>query len=78
LREGWETTILNHLIFTSTIDIMIGNAVYSYAIPEQGGYAPNGNLLSVADTVTGTWNFTYDNLNRLLTGRSTAGYYAGA
>src|SRR5208337_3444705 len=55
-----------------------GNAVYSYAIPDQGGYAPNSNLMSVADTVTGTWNYTYDNLNRLLTGTSTAGYYSGA
>ncbi len=52
--------------------------IYSYAIPDQGGYAPNGNLLSVADTITGTWNYTYDNLNRLLTGTSSAGYYSGA
>ncbi len=71
------------LSFTATATSMsggetIGNAVYSYAIPDQGGYAPNGNLLSVADTVTGTWSYTYDNLNRLLTGTSTAGYYAGA
>jgi transposase len=30
-----------------------GSALYSFTIPDQGGYAANGNLLSVADTVTG-------------------------
>jgi RHS repeat-associated protein len=55
-----------------------GNVLYSYVISDQGGYAPNGNLLSATDTVTGTWNYTYDNLNRVLTGTGTAGYYAGA
>jgi RHS repeat-associated protein len=55
-----------------------GNLLYSYAIAGTGGYAPNGNLLSVADSVTGTWNYQYDNLNRVVTGTSTAGSYAGA
>jgi hypothetical protein len=55
-----------------------GSAIYSFTIPDQGGYAANGNLLSVADTVTGNWNYSYDNLNRLLTGTASAGRYAGA
>jgi RHS repeat-associated protein len=55
-----------------------GNLLYSYAIPDTGGYAPNGNLLSVADSVTGTWNYQYDNLNRVVTGTASAGSYAGA
>ena len=39
--------------------------IYNYTVPT-GGYAPNGNLLGVSDSVTGNWNYTYDNLNRLL------------
>jgi len=39
----------------------------------QGGYAPNGNILQHADSVMGTWNFTYDTLNRLAQGTATAG-----
>ena len=37
---------------------------YSYLVPP-GGYAPNGNLLNVTDSVTGSWSYSYDNLNRL-------------
>jgi RHS repeat-associated protein len=55
-----------------------GNLLYSYAISDADGYAPNGNLLSVADSVTGTWNYQYDNLNRVVTGTASAGSYAGA
>jgi RHS repeat-associated protein len=29
------------------------------------GYAPNGNVTSLADGPTGNWNFTYDDFNRL-------------
>jgi RHS repeat-associated protein len=36
------------------------------------GYAPNGNILQHADSVMGTWNFTYDTLNRLATAQNTA------
>jgi YD repeat-containing protein len=52
--------------------------IYSYSMPLNGGYDGVGNLRSVTDTTTGTWSYTYDNLNRLLTGTSTAGYYTGA
>jgi RHS repeat-associated protein len=45
--------------------------IYSYQIPS-GGYAPNGNILSHSDSVMGTWNYTYDNLNRLVTSQNTA------
>ena len=52
--------------------------LYGYSIAPNGGYDGVGNLRSVTDSLTGTWNYTYDNLNRLLTGTSTAGYYSGA
>ncbi len=48
--------------------------IYSYTITPSGGasgYAANGNLLSYADSVNGTWNMSqigmsaYDSLNRL-------------
>ncbi len=62
-----------------------GNMFYSYLIPDQGGYAPNGNLMNVTDSVTGAWSYTYDNLNRLLGAAAassvapgTQSYFAGA
>jgi len=38
-----------------------GNA-YAYQVLS---YAANGNILSQTDSVMGTWNYTYDTLNRL-------------
>jgi RHS repeat-associated protein len=43
---------------------------YHYAL----GYAPNGNLATVTDTVIGNWTYTYDTLDRLVSAQSsTAG-----
>ena len=50
---------------------------YQYTIPPSGGYAGNGNLLSVTDSVMGTWNYGYDNLNRLLTAQASANAQTG-
>ncbi len=36
------------------------------------GYDPAGNLLHYTDLVMGTWDFTYDTLNRLVTADSAA------
>jgi RHS repeat-associated protein len=53
-------------------------------MPNAGSFAPNGNLLNVADSVTGAWTYTYDNLNRLVGAAAVASalqgmenYYAG-
>ncbi|MGA2085123.1 MAG: RHS repeat-associated core domain-containing protein [Terracidiphilus sp.] len=40
--------------------------IYSYQVPS-GGYAANGNILQHKDLVMGTWNFTYDAVDRLMT-----------
>ena len=45
--------------------------IYSYQVP-QGGYAPNGNILEHTDSVMGTWNFSYDAVDRLVTAQNTA------
>lgn len=37
--------------------------LYGYFMPDQGGYATNGNLLSVTDYTMGQWSYSYDNLN---------------
>ncbi len=53
---------------------------YSYSIP-QGvgvGYAANGNLLRATDSVTGSWGYGYDTLNRLSTAAGNSGTYNGA
>jgi RHS repeat-associated protein len=51
------------------------NAAYSYSI---GGYDGIGNLKSVIDSVTGTWNYNYDTLSRVSSGRASSGYYNGS
>jgi hypothetical protein len=35
-----------------------------------GGYAANGNLLQIDDTVMGHWTYSYDGLNRVLSGQA--------
>jgi len=56
--------------------------VYSYCVPGPSNpnctsptndYDPVGNLLGYTDFVMGTWNFSYDTLNRLITGTPAAG-----
>jgi len=41
-----------------------GSAIYSFTVPS-GGYDGTGNLLNYTDSVMGTWDFSYDTLNRL-------------
>lgn len=50
--------------------------IYNYSVPSNG-YAPNSNLTNYTDSVTGTWNAQYDNLNRLTNVTSSAGPYNG-
>jgi len=52
-----------------------GTPLYAYSIPSSGGYAPNGNLLSVTDSVMGSWSYSYDNLNRLALATANSGNY---
>ena len=54
------------------------SSLYSFLIPVGTGYWPNGDLLHVTDSVTGTWSYGYDGLNRLGGAVSSAGPYAGA
>ncbi len=41
---------------------------YSYAL----SFFPNGNIQTASDVVNGTWNYSYDTLNRVLTGASSS------
>jgi len=43
------------------------STVYSYEVPAPGGYDGDSNLIASSDSVMGTWNFSYDTLNRLST-----------
>jgi RHS repeat-associated protein len=47
--------------------------IYSFSVPSSGGYDASGNLLSYTDTVMGSWTFTYDTLDRLVTGAAGSG-----
>jgi RHS repeat-associated protein len=51
--------------------------VYSYSIPNGNGYAANGNIMNVSDSVTGSWTYSYDNLNRLTQATGVSGLFAG-
>ena len=61
----------------SDTDTGPGGVVYSYSIPSSGGYAANGDLLSYTDSVMGQWSFSYDKLDRLMTGTPSSGPYQG-
>jgi RHS repeat-associated protein len=54
-----------------------GDVLYSFTIPDNGGYDVNGNLLTAADSVMGQWNYSYDNLNRLTMASAPATQPAG-
>ena len=68
--------LLTNPSFSAVGDNMAGGAgavssygtIYSYA----AAYAQNGNILAHADSVMGTWNFTYDGVDRLMTAQQTA------
>ncbi len=49
---------------------------YSYKIPS-GGYDAANNVRTVIDSAMGTWNYTYDTLNRLSTATASSGTYVG-
>jgi RHS repeat-associated protein len=73
----WLNTVFASPSFTATGSTMVdgtnsraGNGVvYSYVVPT-GGYAPNGDLLAISDSVTGDWAFSYDALDRLNTAQA--------
>lgn len=52
--------------------------IYSYSVPQQGGYDPSGNVMNYTDSVTGTWSMSYDGLSRLQSATATAGPYSSA
>jgi RHS repeat-associated protein len=52
------------------------NLVYSYSIPNPGGYDGAGNVKEVTDSVIGHWTYGYDQLNRLTSAASDSGPWA--
>jgi len=76
----YKTTNFASPSFSLSISGMAGGGggnIYSYSIPSSGGYDAVGNVASVTDSATGQWGYTYDTLNRLLTGSATSGSYSG-
>jgi len=71
---SYQVTTCNGL--TGGANEVVGPAtVYSYSIPAPApkvGYAANGNLLSVTDSAIGSWAYSYDGVNRLLTAQASA------
>lgn len=79
------TDATNYSTATASVPIYVGallvqGPVYRYTVPASGGYTANGNVNQYQDSVMGTWNFGYDNLNRLtsaLPGAGSSNNYAG-
>jgi YD repeat-containing protein len=70
ISNGDITVSAQSPTLTGGQDLVAGaGSFYSYQV---GSYAPNGNILSHKDSVTGTWNFSYDTLNRLTTAQDSA------
>lgn len=57
----------------SELDLGSDNAIiYSYSSPSANGHDAAGNLITYSDSVMGSWNFSYDTLNRLSAAQVTA------
>jgi RHS repeat-associated protein len=55
----------SNIVVAGSMPALAGTVVptrYSYSI----NYAPNGNVLNAGDSVNGSWSYTYDTLNRLI------------
>lgn len=61
-----------------------GTNFYSYCVPDpsnasctssSAGFAPNGNLAKVIDSVMGTWTYQYDTLSRMISSGASGGPY---
>ena len=48
-------------------DSKAGTTLYNFTILGSGGFAPDGDILQVNDSVNGNWTYTYDSFNRLST-----------
>jgi RHS repeat-associated protein len=53
---------------TCSAGVCTGSTVYSSTL----GYTPDSNILSNVDSFNGSWAFTYDDLNRLITSNCSA------
>lgn len=49
-----------------------GVPLYSWAI---NSYAPDGDVLTVTDSVMGTWSYGYDDMSRLVSGNQSSGIH---
>ena len=73
----------NRAQVTGETDMAGSQTVYYYSIPaydksnpSASGYDAAGNIVSMSDSVMGTWDYTYDTLNRLASASAIAGSYS--
>ena len=60
----------------STGALQSGTRYYAFDLSQPGAYAPNGNIVQVADSLQGTWGYGYDWLNRLTSASNLTGPYS--
>lgn len=54
-------------VLSLTVDAqgLIAASIYTYSVPNSGGYDATGNLKQYSDSVMGAWSFNYDSISRL-------------
>jgi RHS repeat-associated protein len=63
-----ETLGYSSRLQLQSLNVVIGtSSVYSYGL----SYTPNGDILSVNDSVNGNWSYLYDDVNRLASATQT-------
>lgn len=60
--RGWMQSVTAIKTSTTVYSLNMTNPANG-----QTGYSPNGNVLNAQDSVNGSWTYTYDALNRLVT-----------
>jgi RHS repeat-associated protein len=87
VMDGSSPKQANEALLDLTVEsqTMTASTVYSYCVPgpsnasctsSTSGYDGVGNVLKYQDSVMGTWNFSYDPLNRLANGNATSGDFS--
>ena len=64
------------LRLTVEAQTLTAGAVYSYSVPS-GGFDGDGNITQLQDSIMGSWTFSYDTLNRLVSGAASSGDFSG-
>lgn len=72
--------VRNRQVSSTVTSVATNTKLYSYNVATAAGaagYALDGQILSVQDSVNGGWTYQYDQLNRISGATATSGHYFG-